>query len=199
MRSKRSEVRGQRSEAGGRRPEVRGLLAADSGGDHWVGRIDFIRERVRPEGGLSVTPAWWTEEDGVLAGFLASVDCHGSCLECPAGGFCCDLFTCRYCRHWESADGGSGQCQDPAYEGERKRRTRGTRCCCQFYESRWLTHEELNRALRRRDAAPQTPLYPLPPPEVACDPEALVEFVEIVKRLVQRGVVVLPPAGKGES
>lgn len=177
-----------------------GRLLGEGDPKEFAGRIDFIRERVNPNGGLAAVPAWWTDEDGVLSAFLAAVDCRGECWDCTAEDFCSDLFTCRFCRHWESADGARGTCQDPAYEGERKRRTRATRCCCRFFESRWLTHGELNAALRRRDvgaASRDGGLYPLPPPDVACDPEALAEFTEIVRRLVQRGVVVLPAAGKG--
>ena len=194
MESKRSEVRGQRSEVGRLR-----LREGGGEGAAFEGEIDFVRERVSVEGEVwdSEKPSWWTKDDTRHAVMSLNRDaytpgCDGVCDWCAdrKQDNCNAMEVCRVCDHWESGDGFYGECQDPAYYGTRKNMTQfGFQC--DVFSSRATPYELVNRMW------PRKPVYP----EIkeAFNAEDLAEFIEVVKRLLQLGVITLEGARKARK
>ena len=191
MKSKRSEVIGNRSVTG-----LRLLGESGSGGDAFAGEIDFIRERVSAEGEVLTTlmPQWWTKEDTLFAVISLNPDaytpgCDGCCDWCAefSSAACNGMRKCRVCSEWASPDGVTGVCQDPAYYGTRAKKTHAY-FSCEVFNSNALDYETANRFLRRKPLAPSV--------KEAFNADDLCEFVEVVKRLLQLGVITLKGARK---
>ncbi len=184
------------------------LLTAPATGEtlSGFGRLDFVRLTVSSVGGMAFsTPPWWTGWDTFFAiksvtGFdIPGWQCNGACDECPIEKECDSVDKCRLCAWWTSKDGRKGTCEDPAYDGERKRRTPHNNMCSMFL-SRWATFETLNMMERRK------PLGTVRVYAAAAEAgveefsqEDLDQFCETVKRLAQQGVVKIPKAVKEVS
>ena len=147
--------------------EVAEVTGGELGGWHHVGLVGTFGDpcespatahppQAVASGFLDAVPKWWTEEDTRMA--MASNDghlheCHGQCegdfRDCPfPGPNCAAVCLCRWCMSWESEDGVRGVCQDPAYDGERKRATKAGKCFCGQFNSRWIRDDQTAEAER---------------------------------------------------
>ncbi len=111
-------------------------------------------ETPNPLGAVAVPGAWWTANDTRMA--IASNDdhlaeCHGQCDgdfdSCPLPGPNCDAVGhCRWCHYWVSTNGEIGMCEDPGYDGKRKRLTKAGNNMCMQFVSRWESAKQGDEA-----------------------------------------------------
>lgn len=183
------------------------LLTASTGNELCgFGRLDFIRMSVSAFGGLAFsTPPWWHAGHTYYAmksvmGFdCEGWACNGLCDECPVEADCDACDTCQLCAWWTSKTGRMGTCEDPAYDGERKRRTLADKTCGQFM-SRWATFDALNE-MDRRVPVEEVRIHAAAAESGAgvFSPEDMAEFVETVRRLASLGIIEIPRAQKEEA